>query len=535
MPAVRYRQLEGPAQFDTRIADNGAAAAASSLAEAFKSFSDVTATVGANLQKKRGQEEGAIAGAMGKPDYQTGFKQFTAYSQAYNNAATRSYAIRAEADAEDTAARLRVEANNDPNVFRQTFGAAMDATLKQAPVQARAALADIYNRHLAEGVAALSAGQATEIQKDARSAVLEGVQRSTDRIARWRASDDPAQHALADEEEVKMQLAVDGAVGDRTLTRIEATALKQKAGHQVIFTTVSDRFQKVLEDPYGDPVRFIQNLQKANQTSEALPPDQEAKLVDDLMSQLRDHHALATMQASAAAAAAKLREEAGNRDASSRFIAGTLTRKYLKQLVDSQGIDPTRATTLANELDTRAREGSMPSDPKTKFLVETNLLGYTEDEITHMSGLSYKDRGDLILKRRDWASGWRSQPEGKEAVERIDRALGIIPGTDTRMLSEEQRTARGRALTELWTRVDGLEPKDRVPQAIGTAEAVIKAVITNNAQIHVQTLRNNLQRLKDQWAADAKAHPPSKSELAEQAKTEAEMTRRIQQAQQKAP
>ena len=52
--------------------------------------------------------------------------------------------------------------------------------------------------------------------------------------------------------------------------------MKDDVGGQIVTATVDARFEKVLNDPYGDPIKFIKNLQEANKSSEALLPDEEA-------------------------------------------------------------------------------------------------------------------------------------------------------------------------------------------------------------------------------------------------------------------
>lgn len=515
--AIRYRDLASPALIDTGFESSGTAETANTLASSLKAFEGVTAQIGTNLQAQRGQTEGAAAGAAGNPTTKKGFLQGTAYSQAYNNAALRSYAVTAEADAEDNAARLEAEAGTDPEKFKATFGARRDETIKNAPPEARGILNDIYNRRLGAGVARLGAAQVEEYQKAGRGIVAEGVARSVDRIANWHASDDPAQHALADEEQLKMQMLVDGAVADGTLTRSEARAAQTGAQRAIVAQTVEARFSKELDNPYGDPVKFITRLKDYNKTSEALPPAEEAKLEDALWTALRERNARTAATHAADAAEEKARYEAGDREATSALLSGTLTQKQLLRMVDSSNLQPSVARTLLNELHT-GEPGV--DDPKVAFSTRVNLLNYSDQDIATMPGLTWKTRGDLILKKREEEQGWKGTQAAREAADRIDRALGIVPGTMVAALSPAQRTQRERALTDWYNTVDALPPEERQLAVIDSAETVVKKFIRNSNVEKAQKQRDNLEAYK------TRAGDVSKMGKSQKAEYDAEIKRR---------
>ena len=476
---VQYRQLQAPMQVDTSVPDVGGAAAANSLARAFKTFEGVASDIGQSNLADAGQKEGAAAGASGKPGFISGWKALTPYAKAYNNAALRSYAIKAQADAEDQAARLQVEANNDPQKFAATFGAVRDQTIKNAPPEARAVLTDMYNQHLAQGVAALSRGQAVEIQKANLDTLSEGISRSVDRVANLRAAGDPLSVQQADEEEMRLQILIDASERDGTLTPVQARAVRQNSAEGITKQTVVSQFEKVLEDPRGDPVGFIRRLQEYNKNSDALPPEEEAKLVDSLLETLRQHNSLASAGEAAMAAERKARMEAGNRAASAAFLDGSLTRRRLKEMVLNQEIDPNRATTLANERESNS--GAKADDSKVLLQVETTLLDHTRDEIMTMRGLSNDTRRRLVLEFDRRSREWESTQPAHEAFRRIDQALGIIPGSNLVLLSDAQKTQRTRARLELYNTVQALPPGERDSEVIGLADVVIAKYISENS------------------------------------------------------
>jgi hypothetical protein len=495
--ALQYRQLQSPEQVDTQTVDVGGSTAANSLAHALKSFEGVVSDIGAGIQKRSGEDAGAAAGASGNPKFKSGFWSQTAYAQAYNNAALRSYAIRAEADAEDQASRLTVEAGTDPQKFAATFGAVRDQTLKNAPPEARAILSDLYNRHLAEGVAKLSQAQATEIRGQQRNDVSDGILRSTDRIAHLRSQDDLASSAQADQEEMRLQMLIDSAEKDGTISPIEAAATRKSVSYDITKQTVVAKFEKVLESPYGDPVGFIKKLKDFNQTSDVLPPDEEHKLETTLMATLREHNSLEAMQHSQANALQESMMAAGDREATADLLAGRLTQRKLYDMVSQERISPAVARTLNNEL---SSGNTVADDQKLKAHVRLNVLDYSEQDILEMRGLSWQTKSDLIEQRRKDSEGWKGTQQAREAQARIDRSLGIPEGGLIGMLSGDKADQRDQAMTQWYNAVDALDPAERQSQVITMAEDVIGRYIRKNKASEAQRLRG----LKDAYI---RAHP----------------------------
>jgi hypothetical protein len=488
MAATRYRQLVAPSLVDTTPLETGNSEAAAELAHAFKSFEGVATTTLGKLRANQGEEEGAIAGASGKPEFRGPLRALTAYGQAYNNAAMRSYAIKAEADAEDNAARLEVEAANDPEKFATLFGSFRDETIKQAPKEARGTLSMIYAQRMGTGVARLTRARAVEQQNIARADTVEGVERSVDRIANLNVEDDPASYEQSLEEEAKLGLMIDGAVNDGTLTATEGQALHKKAQRQIFSQTVSARFRAVLNSPTGSPVDFIEKLRAENAKSEVLSPSEEEAMVDKLIGDLREHNALMNMKYSEDNSFMKERYEAGNREATAALFTGELTTAKLTQMVREQRLDPDRATTLHNELTSPDRN---IDDSKEALRVSTHLNEYTEEEIAENKLLSYKTRRELILKKQDEAQTWKSTQQAQEGEARIKRALGIVPGTNRAMLSDEENEALDQALNTWYNEIDALPPGERQLKVISVAEDVAGRFIRKNKSVQAQQARRN--------------------------------------------
>lgn len=495
--ATRYRDLQSPIAIDTTPLETGDSEAAAALARAFKTFEGIAAEHAGNLSANLGARRGAEAGVSGTPEFRAGIRATTAYGATYNNAAMRSYAIKAEADAEDTAARLEVESQNDPDKFAVLFTASRDESLKQAPREARGTLATIYARRLGDGVARLRAAQAKEQNELARGDLSEGLERGVDRAAQLYAAGDPVSYEYAVEEETKNQLMIDGAVNTGTISAAEGIALHKKAQRQLTAQTVSARFRKTLESSYGNPVNFIEKLRKENRVSEALSPKEEEQLLDQLMGDLREHNALQAAGLAESNATLKARYEQGNRDATSELFTGTLTVGKLNEMVRQQRLDPDRATSLANELQSG---GVAADDTKEAFHVRTNLLNFTEEEIEQNHKLSWKTRSELVLKRREEADGWKGTQAAREGEARIERALGIAPGVMRQALTIQEREQLDQAKTEWYSEIDKLPAAERQAAVITAAEDVVGRYIRKNKASKAQSQR----KYKENYIRNAK-------------------------------
>ncbi len=477
MPTT-YRQLERPAQIDTSRFESGASAAAASLSRTLSGFADAGFGYAAEQSAKQGAAAGLQAAMTGKAPVR-GLGTLTAYGKAYNNAALRSYAIKSEADADATAARLEVDAGNDPEKFKATFGAAMRGTLKEVPQEAAAVVQEAYQRRLSAGVTRLTGAQAVEQRNESRTDTSEGIARGTDRIAQLRASDNEADQIQADEEEVKLQLLIDGAELDGTLSKTEALSARLDSQRSVIKQTVSARFRQELENPYGNPVKFIQRLRDANKQNEALDPQEEAKLVDTLIADMQEQNALDASAARDRQSEIKARLEQGDRKATALLLSGQLNRRAILDMVNSQDLEPSVGRTLLNELENPA----VPKDdPKVAFSARVNLLDYQESDLATLQGLTYQTRSELILKRREEVNGWKGTQAAREAKDRIDRALGIPEGAGlSGLLTGPKLTERELALSQFYDEIDALPPAERQSAVLRISGEVITRVIRNGA------------------------------------------------------
>lgn len=527
---LRYRDLARPSLIDTNVVDDGSVGRLQALANTFKSFENTAAGIGQQIGAARGAREGAAAGASGQPDLKSDVHAAVSkYAAAYNNAATRSYLVKAEADAEDTAARLEEAAGTSAESFQQSFGKVRQETLKAAPAELRGMVDEMLVKRQGAALARIGAAAVKEQNDIARKDTQEGVMRSVDRIANMRASDDPTQHAQAEEEDVKLSMLIDSAVADGTISAPEGEVAHVNAQRAVVKQTVVARFKRELDNPYGNPLKFIERLREMNKTSEALPPDEEEKLGDALMAELRERNSLASMGQEQVRLARQQRYNDGNRTATAALLDGTLRQSQLLQMVEDDQLDPDTARTLQNELTQGPREAK--SDPKALMRAEVDLLDVTEQDILTNPNLSYADKSRLILKQREEVQGWRGSVPGREAVDRIDRSLGLVPGSIMNAaLSEVDRTRRERAMTEFYNEMQTLPPEEREAKAIAISEQVIGKVIKNTNQQKLNDLRTRRASI----LAAAQGKNLKGTEKKEFDDTIAGLDKRIQQAEQAA-
>jgi hypothetical protein len=492
-----YRDLIRPSLVDTAIPSNGKAEAAQALANTFKEFEQFGQKYLAQQSAEAGRREGAEAGRTDHPGFRTGMASLTAYGNAYNDSATRSYAIKSEIAADEAATRIENESGSDPAKFRAAFGARRDEILKEAPPEARAILSEVYDKRMANGVKRLVSEQSKQIREQSRTDVIEGLQRGTDRLAQLRASDDPANFEEAEQEQVKLDLLIDASIEDGTFSAVEGATLRLESARQATSQVVTYRFRNVLDDPYQDPVAFLENLREVNKKSNVLPPEEEAKLFQGLIGELQERNALASAARTRSNTAQKIRWDAGEATATDMLLKGSLTVNTLSAMRADDELDPAIARTLLNEL----QAGSdRPDDTRERFRVETTLLDQEEEDIKTNSSLSWKTRTELVLKRRELMNTWRGTQQAREGQERIDRALKIPPGMNANALSPDQLEKRDRAVTEWYSAVDALPPGERQQKAIEVSESIINRIIRTDAQRRAATLGKRIAELQTKLA-----------------------------------
>jgi hypothetical protein len=290
MPAQRYRELKAPSVIDTGISQSNAGSEADALARAFGQFEATTGQFGAELRGMQGEQEGDATGATGEPGFRTGPSASTAYGQAYNNAATRSYAIQLDADADESEARIRAQAGTDPEKYKALMNARVEGLMKEADPRATGLIQETYARRIGAGTAALVQAQALEVKNESRVTTKNGATQSVERIGRLRAEGD---HDGAEIEKQKLDAMLQSAEADGTFTPAEMKMLRRDADVGLIAQEEKGLFAAELQKPDGDPNTYLENLRKDFAESEVLSSEEEDQIIDGLFSEWRQHNALA--------------------------------------------------------------------------------------------------------------------------------------------------------------------------------------------------------------------------------------------------
>ena len=513
--APDYRQIQSPEQGVepwalSRDAE-GIGHEAQALGQLFREFEGVSGDVAKKAELQNGALAGAAAGATGHPQYKQGLERFTAYGQAFNNAATGAYAVEAEAQADDAAARLRVQANNDPAHFATTYAAVRDGVLKAAPAQAVPILTEIYNKRLAEGVAALSGAQAAEQQKVQRDTYMMGVQRQTSRVAALSATGNPQDEAKAADELTKLTLLIHGGVNAGLYSPAEAEALRVGSMRAITSQVFDTQMDNELAKPDGDPIGLLQRFMDAHQanlknTSQpALLSDQEyQKLLRGGLTKIYEHNAAIAFSKKQNVTAEQQRFQMGEQKYTVQFLSGHLTRSALTAAVANGDLKPSIGLMLESKL---THPGAGPTDKRALFEAYANPenLDWSPADILALPGINDTDKLRLmehIQKQRD---SWDGTQQSKHARQAINAALKIPPGTPYAALSDDQRTAALRAQQEYTNEMNAADPAHRVGLAGTIAQKVIAHVHQEQAAEDLKTWSAGKQTFIDEYGPHSAA------------------------------
>lgn len=440
--ARRYEPSAAILQPGTSSAESSAA---SQLADTLSTFRRTVSTYAANKQTARGAAAGAAS--EGTPKTRS---NATAFGRAYNNSALRRYVIEHYVDVESQLARAETEAGNDPDKFRAIGDGIRKGAVAGAIPDAKADIAELYTRRIAEGVTRLEGARAAEQRQMSKAVLQQGLDTVTDSISRKLASGVPAIMAQAEEEEVQYQLMIDGAVASGDISPAEGLSMLQSARKAVTRQMVTGEFERQLRE--GDPIGFIGSVMA--QPVENLSDEEKTQVVGQLFERMNRWQALLAEQASLETDEQKARWREGERNATVAALKRSITLDQLANMVARDELDPAVGRTLANELQSPAKN---VDDEALKFQVETNLLRFTEEEIAGLGGLSHGTRADLILKRRQEAETWKGDQGAQEALRRIDVALGIPAGPTgdiTLALDPEKANAAAKARTLFYNLVE---------------------------------------------------------------------------------
>ncbi|MDE2097055.1 MAG: hypothetical protein KGL39_07400 [Patescibacteria group bacterium] len=451
-------------------AGEAAAARARALGGLFKEFEGVSSDIGTQAATQAGALAGAASGNTGHPQYKQGLARFTEYGRAFNNAATGAYAIEAEAQADEAAARLRVQANNNPATFQATFTATRDAVLKNAPAMAVPMLTELYNKRLAAGLAAISGDQAQEQRTTQRQIYDIGIQRGISKVATLQGSADPHDQLDGADEWTKLSLLIHGGVSSGLYSEAEARAMEVNAHRAITEQVFETQVDRELYMPGGDPIGLIARFRQAhldNMSNKNEAPILSEEEFNRLMSNAKQKVLQQNMMEAYAKRQGKteeeLRFEAGDKEGTSRLLSNTLTVKWLDSAVRTGDLKPEVARTLRAALLSDATGAPAKSDPAAlyKLIHDPNFLDMDGRDIATFPGLSTQDRLAAVKEQDRRLASWENTQAVKNGRGLIDFNLKIAPGTSREMLSPEENKARDAAQQEYIRLMQAEDPAKR--------------------------------------------------------------------------
>jgi hypothetical protein len=490
---VDYRQLQAPVSPLTpgELPDTGKAQEAEALAGLFRSFSGVTNELGTQVQQTTGKRQGEAAGASGAPSLKTGIAQYTAFGQAYNNAATGAFLTESEIHAEDTAAKLRVQANNDPAAFEKIYGAAADAAVKEAPAQVQGAMRDLYNRHLAAGVLALSGEQAFQIQQTQKAVYDEGTERGITRVAILQGSPNAADQAAAVDEHAKLIARVMGGVAAGLYSPAEADAKLVNATRAItaqVFSTNVDRALADMAAGKGSTgvVDLLENFRKAHEqnladTTQApiLSEDEYQRLMQGAKQKLQQENIIEAYSRKDSKSAEQLKFEAGDRTItvamSTPDASPAILRQMVQDMVHTEDLKPEVGRAVLNSLQ---RGNDAPPNKRGLFdaLNDPTRFDWKPEDIARKIATGQVNVTQALELQRTIETqrqGWEGHAAIKDAHATLNDKLKLPSGIALETASDEQKKAAADAGVEFTKQMNAIPLDKRDGEAPRVANNVV--------------------------------------------------------------
>lgn len=495
-------------RYQAQPQDTGQAQMFATLSDRLRDFSQgIYETQVAPAIKAKAQAAGAEAGAAGTPQLKS---SFTLYGRAYNDSAVRAYAMSQYADIEQTMGQFETEAGNDAAKFSAKVDGWRTGALQNVIPEARPFIQQMVQERSQEGLSRITTAARQQQKETVRTQIAAGLDVMAGKASKYFLEGTEESVTKAQATGQAYLDMVDASVADGTFSPKEGQALKDNHLRNSIEWLAAGRLEAEYSLPNGNPVRVIKEI-LANPAMDDADRQQVSRNLFNRLNLLQT----ADREASARSDAEfKAEAEAADRDLTSLLLRGKLTLGKIDEAVRLRGLDPSRATSLAEKLNA----GPGGDDDRERFRVETNLLTYTRDEITNNPRLSWRTKLTLIEKLDGKMQGWPDTNMAQEGRRRIDNALGIVPGVMNALLSEEDAKARGTAQTMWFDRVQALPPEQREQQIIPIAQEVIDQYVSQrNSTKRLKGVQGAINRAKADMAENkpgSKKYEVAKEELA---------------------
>lgn len=478
-------------RYQAQSQDTGQAQVFSTLADRLRDFSNqVYETTVAPRIKERATIAGMEAGTAGTPELKSGF---TLYGRAYNDAAVRAYALSQYSNLEQTLSQFETEAGLDVGKFNAKVDGWRTGAIQSALPESRMFISQMVQERLLEGQARITTAARKQAMETQRTEIAGGLDALAGRVSKLYLSGNPADVAKASEYGQTYLAMIDASVADGTFTPKEGAALKNNHLKNSMEWIAAGELETQYRIPGGNPVAVIQGIL----SNPSLTDDDRQALGRNLYARLdllqRGDAELARQQDADAKAMARQAEA----DLTIEMFQGTLTGAKITAAIRTRGLDPAVGRTLFDKLNA----GPGKDDDRERFIVESNILSYSAQEIADNPRLSWDTKRVLVEKRRTLEGGWPDSNNSQEARQRIDRAVGIVPGVPNPFLSQQTAIDRGQAQTRWFELMQALPPDQREAQAIPMAQQVINEVISKRSDAERARVLQQLDRARKDLAA----------------------------------
>lgn len=478
-------------RYQAQPQDTGQAQMFATLSDRLRDFSQgIYETQVAPAIKAKAQAAGAEAGAAGTPQLKS---SFTLYGRAYNDSAVRAYAMSQYADIEQTMGQFETEAGTDAAKFSAKVDGWRTGALQNVIPEARPFIQQMVQERSQEGLSRITTAARQQQKETVRTQIAAGLDVMAGKASKYFLEGTEESVTKAQATGQAYLDMVDASVADGTFSPKEGQALKDNHLRNSIEWLAAGRLEAEYSLPNGNPVRVIKEI-LANPAMDDADRQQVSRNLFNRLNLLQT----ADREASARSDAEfKAEAEAADRDLTSLLLRGKLTLGKIDEAVRLRGLNPSRATALAEKLNA----GPGGDDDRERFRVETNLLTYTREEITNNPRLSWATKRALIEKLDSRLGGWQDSNPSQEARRRIDNSLGIVQGIPNPLLTAEIAAKRGEALTAWYDAMALVPPAERDAKALTIADQVINSTTRKfKAKNDVTRLRNRLTRLQKDFA-----------------------------------
>ncbi len=520
-PGIDYRQLQSPVMplSPDQLPSTGRVQEAEQLAATLKDFSNKTFDYVKQRNTQAGAIAGAAAGATGTPALREGLNRFSAYNQAYNNAATGAFLTESEIHAEDTASKARIQANNDPAAFQKIYGAAADAAVKEAPAQVQGAMRELYNRHMAAGVSALSEAQASQIQQTQKIIYDQGTERAITRVAILQGSPLPADQATGIEEHARLLARIQGGVTAGLYSPAEADAKTINSMREItaqVFSTNVDREIANMSEGKGSQgvVDLLENFRKAHEANAAdtsqpaiLSENEYQQLMQNAKQKLQQENIIEAYGRKDSKSAEQLKFENGDRTITVAMAtpgaSPAILRQMVQDMVHTEDLKPEIGRAVLSSLQ---RGQDAPPNKRGLFdaLNNPDRFDWKTADITHMidtGQLNSAQAIELTQKIETQRQGWEGHAAIKDAHAMLNAKLKLPSGIALETASDEQKKAASDASVEFTKQMNAVPVDKRDGEAPRVANNVALEIQAREADADAITRTNSQKWIEKNYGS----------------------------------